>query len=74
MGGTAVRVSAGAGLQQLSLARDQCGLRAIGDPQLHDDIAHMRTHRGGADVQVPGDLLIGLAPRQQPEHIDFALG
>jgi hypothetical protein len=41
------------------------GLRAIGDPQLFDNVVRMTIHRAGGDPQPTADLFIGYTLRDK---------
>src|SRR5919108_4172919 len=59
---------------QADASRVQRGLRAALEAELPQDAAHMRLDRLLGDAEVARDLLVGVAPRQQPQHLDLALG
>jgi hypothetical protein len=44
------------------------------DPELAEDVAHVGLHGLLADVQLPGDFLVGAAHGEEAEDVGFTLG
>ena len=68
------RRRAQAGLEQVALERVADELRALGHPQLLLDVGAVRLDRADAEVELVGDLAVGVAERDQPQDLDLALG
>jgi hypothetical protein len=50
-----------------------CGLAPAVDPQLVEDVFHVRLDRPGTDVQGGGDLGVGEAPDEETQDLLLAL-
>src|SRR3954451_25440830 len=61
-----------AGLQETQLARAPDRLAAGGDLQLAEDAVGVGLDGADRDREAPGDLGVGPAGDEQPEHLPFA--
>src|SRR5689334_11713355 len=52
----------------------QCGLGAVGEVELHQDVRDMRLDRLLGEDQGAGDLTVGAAVRYQSEHLALPFG
>src|SRR6266536_3873232 len=68
------RVSRTALLHQAVADRVQGGLGPVGQAKLRQDVAHVRLDRLLGEHELPGDLSVGLALGDEPEHVHLSLG
>src|SRR5207302_1606686 len=58
-----------------ALAQGECdGVGAVGRPHLREDVRDVGLHRLGPDAELPGDLLVGLAVRQELQEVVLPRG
>src|SRR4051812_11524553 len=60
--------------EQAVLHREQSGAGPGSDAGLGVDALEMMTHRLGGDTELGGSRFVRLAPGDEPQHVDLALG
>src|SRR5579864_7736529 len=61
------------GSNQSLACRGDGSLHTVADGELREDILHMALHGVLAEVDTPGDLLVGVALTDQPEDLSLPL-
>src|SRR5215211_4103537 len=63
-----------AGVEEAGLVREHDRLDPVSEVELHQDMGDVGLHGGVADEELPPDLGVRQASRNQPEHLELTLG